>query len=109
MVCYPAGDQLPMTLPGDRVKCRLINWRSAMRSLWILCLLVVLGASESASAKEHRAKSRDAIVRTAPAVIPGSVTPGGSRIYRDNSVPGGFRTDHDAPPAYNDPSKRGSA
>jgi hypothetical protein len=40
-------------------------------------------------------------------VIPGYATPGGVRIYRDDSVPGGLRTDHDDPPAYDDPSKFG--
>jgi hypothetical protein len=34
--------------------------------------------------------------------------PDGARIYRDDSVPGGLRTDHDDPPSYNDPSKSGS-
>lgn len=38
---------------------------------------------------------------------PAYVTPGGVRIYRDDSVPGGLRTDHDDPPSYNDPSKFG--
>jgi hypothetical protein len=32
---------------------------------------------------------------------------GGVRIYRDDSVAGGLRTDHDDPPAYDDPSKFG--
>jgi hypothetical protein len=40
-------------------------------------------------------------------VIPGYVTPHGGRIYRDDSVPGGLRTDHDDPPSYDDPSKFG--
>jgi len=38
-------------------------------------------------------------------LIPSYDAPGGVRIYRDDSVPGGLRTDHDAPPAYDDPSK----
>jgi hypothetical protein len=38
-------------------------------------------------------------------VNPGYVTPRGARVYRDDSVPGGWRTDHDDPPAYDDPSK----
>jgi len=37
-----------------------------------------------------------------------AAVPDGARIYRDDSVPGGLRTDHDAPPSYNDPSKSGS-
>jgi hypothetical protein len=41
-------------------------------------------------------------------VIPSYTAPGGVRIYRDDSVPGGLRTDHDDPPTYDDPSKFGS-
>jgi hypothetical protein len=41
-------------------------------------------------------------------VIPSYATSGGVRIYRDDSVPGGLRTDHDDPPACDDPSKFGS-
>jgi hypothetical protein len=55
----------------------------------------------------HNAKSRRIIVHPSQAVIPSYVTPGGVRIYRDGSVPGGLRTDHDDPPAYDDPSKWG--
>ncbi len=48
-------------------------------------------------------------LRTSPPGIRSQayVTPGGVRIYRDDSVPGGLRTDHDDPPSYNDPSKFG--
>ncbi len=34
-------------------------------------------------------------------------SPGGVRIYRDDSVSGDLRTDHDDAPAYDDPSKFG--
>ena len=78
-----------------------------MRSGLALCLLIALCASANAAARGHHAKSRHGIVRPSRAVIPSDVTPGGARIYRDDSVPGGLRTDHDDPPAYDDPSKFG--
>jgi hypothetical protein len=77
-----------------------------MRSLLALCLLIALCASANAAARAQYAKSRHVIVRPNQAVIPSYATPGGVRIYRDDSVPGG-RTDHDDPPAYDDPSKSG--
>jgi hypothetical protein len=40
-------------------------------------------------------------------MIPSYAAPDGVPIYRDDSVPGGLRTDHDDPPAYDDPSKFG--
>src|ERR1700686_4566393 len=76
-----------------------------MRSVLALCLLIALCASANAAARGHHAKSRHVIVRPSQAVIPSYATPGGVRIYRDESVPGGLRTDHDDPPAYDDPSK----
>jgi hypothetical protein len=78
-----------------------------MRSLLGLCFLIVLCASANAAARRHDATARHVIVRPSQAVIPDYVTPGGVRIYRDDSVPGGLRTDHDDPPAYDDPSKFG--
>jgi len=78
-----------------------------MRSALALCLLIALCASANAAARAHHAKSRRIIVRPSQAVIPSYVTPGGVRIYRGGSVPGGLRTDHDDPPAYDDPSKWG--
>ena len=80
-----------------------------MRALLVACLFVALCASANAATRGHHAKSRDVIVRTGQTVISGFVTPGGVRIYRDDFVPGGLRTDHDPPPAYNDPSKFGGA
>jgi len=78
-----------------------------MRSILALGLLIALCASANAAARGRHANSRDVIVRPRPAVIPSYVAPGGVRIYRDDSVPGGLRTDHDDPPAYDDPSKFG--
>jgi hypothetical protein len=75
-----------------------------MRSRMVLCLVVALCASETVSARGHHINSRVAIGH---AVTPDLVTPGGVRIYRDDSVPGGLRTDHDPPPSYDDPSRRG--
>jgi hypothetical protein len=80
-----------------------------MRSVLALCLLMAFSACANAAARGHHANSRHIIVRPRQAVIPSYVTPGGVRIYRDPSVPGGLRTDHDDPPAYNDPSKFGGA
>jgi hypothetical protein len=78
-----------------------------MHSVFALCLLIAFCASANAAARGHHAKSRQVIVRPSQAVIPSSTTPGGVRVYRDDSVPGGLRTDHDDPPPYDDPSKFG--
>jgi hypothetical protein len=77
-----------------------------MRSGLALCLLIALCAV-NAAARGYHAKSRLVIVRPSQAVIPSFTAPGGVRIYRDDSAPGGLRTDHDEPPAYDDPSKFG--
>ena len=79
-----------------------------MRSVLALSLLIALCASANAAARGHHAKSRLVIVRPSQTGIQSYVTPDGVRIYRDDSVPGGLRTDHDDPPAYDDPSKFGS-
>jgi hypothetical protein len=79
-----------------------------MRSVLALCLLIALCASANAAARRHYAKTRNVIARPSQALIPSYVTPSGVRIYRDDSVPGGLRIDHDDPPAYDDPSKFGS-
>jgi hypothetical protein len=71
-------------------------------------LLIALCASANAAAGRHHATSQHVIVRPGQAVIPSYATPDGARIYRDDSIPGGLRTYHDAPPAYDDPSKFGS-
>jgi hypothetical protein len=78
-----------------------------MRSVLALFLLMALCASAKAAARGHHANSRPVIVRPSQAVIPSFATPGGVRVYRDDSVPGGLRTGHDDPPAYDDPSKFG--
>jgi hypothetical protein len=80
---------------------------NAMRSVLAVWLLIALCTSANAAARGHHAKSRDLIVRPGQAVIPSYTAPGGVRVYRDDSVPGGWRTDHDDPPAYDDPSKFG--
>jgi hypothetical protein len=78
-----------------------------MRAGLALCLLIALCASADAAARARHAKSRHVIVRPGRVVIPSYATPGGRRIYRDDTAPGGLRTDHDDPPAYDDPSKFG--
>jgi hypothetical protein len=78
-----------------------------MRSVLALCLLIALCASANAAARVHHAKSRHVIIRPSHVGIQSYDTSGGVRIYRDDSVPGGLRTDHDDPPAYDDPSKFG--
>jgi hypothetical protein len=78
-----------------------------MRSVLAVWLLIALCTSANAAARGHHARSRDVIVRPGQAVIPSYTAPGGVRVYRDDSVPGGWRTDHDDPPAYDDPSKFG--
>ena len=78
-----------------------------MRAGLALCLLIALCASANAAARGRHAKSLDVVVRPNQDPIPSYVTPGGVRIYRDDSVPGGLRTDHDDPPSYDDPSRFG--
>jgi hypothetical protein len=92
--------------PAHHVRTGLIG-ENGMRSVLALCLLIALCAAANATARGHHAESRHVIVRPSQAVIPSYATPGGVRIYRDQSVPGGLRTDHDDPPAYDDPSKFG--
>jgi hypothetical protein len=76
-----------------------------MRSVLAICFLIALCTSANASARRHYAKSRHVIVRPSQTLIPAYFAPNGVRI----SVPGGRRTLHDDPPAYNDPSKFGGA
>jgi hypothetical protein len=77
-----------------------------MRSVWALSLFIALCVSARA-AGVHHLRPQLLIVRPSQAVIPNYFTPGGVRIYRDDSAPGGLRTYHDAPPAYDDPSRFG--
>ena len=85
-----------------------------MRSILALAFLVALCASANAAARAHHSRSGHVVVHRGQAVIPGfgaipsNVLPSGARVYRDDTVPGGERTDHDDPPAYDDPSKFGS-
>jgi hypothetical protein len=68
-------------------------------------MIIALCVSANAAARKPQAQSRQ-VIAPGRAVPAGDVTPSGARVFRDNSVPGGWRTDHDDPPAYNDPSKR---
>ena len=78
-----------------------------MRSVLALVLLIAFCASANAAAEGHRSKLRHVIIHPSQAMIPSYAAPDGVPIYRDDSVPGGLRTDHDDPPAYDDPSKFG--
>jgi len=78
-----------------------------MRFVLALFLLTALCAPANAGPRGQNAKSREGVLRSSQPVVPSYVTPSGSRVYRDDSVPGGLRTDHNDPPAYNDPSKFG--
>jgi hypothetical protein len=80
-----------------------------MRSGLALFLLIALCAPAEAATKARHARSRYVIVRPSQDVMPGYVTSSGARIYRDESAPGGFRTDRDPPVSYNDPSKYGGS
>ena len=71
-----------------------------------LCL-IALCTTSNASAREHHAMSRHVVAPHKEDAIPRYVTPSGVWIYRDDSAPGGLRTNHDHPPAYDDPSKFG--
>jgi hypothetical protein len=77
-----------------------------MRYVLALGLLITLCPSANA-ARVHHLKPRHVIVHPSQPVIPSYAAPDGVRIYRDDSVPGGFRTDHDDPPSYDNPSKFG--
>jgi hypothetical protein len=89
------------------IATRQLNGEGAMRYFLILGLLVALCNSADAAKRRHHVRSGDVIVHAGRAGITSFVSPGGARIYRDDSVPGGLRTDHDPLPAYNDPSRFG--
>jgi hypothetical protein len=91
----------PRVRTPSRASHKVANLLKQRRDLLIYLLA-------TAAAGRHHAKSQHVIVRPSQAVIPSYATPGGVRIYRDDSVPGGLRTYHDDPPAYDDPSKFGS-
>jgi hypothetical protein len=68
-------------------------------------MMIALCDQANAAARRPQAQPRQAVIRPGQAAIPGNVTPRGARVFRDPSVSGGWRTDHDDPPAYDDPSK----
>ena len=84
-----------------------------MRLVLALTVLLALGVSADAATRGHHSRSRHLVVQPGQAAIPGfaaipgDTLPSGARIYRDDRVPGGLRTDHDDPPSYDDPSKWG--
>ncbi len=80
-----------------------------MRYIFALGILIALCTSGNAAARAHHAKSRHVIVRSSQDVMPAYDTPRGVRVYRDDTAPGGFRTDHDEPVAYGDRSKYGGS
>lgn len=76
-----------------------------MRSILILGLSLAFCVSANAAQTRRHVTPR---TFTDPrSATPIYITPGGARIYRDPLVQGGFRTDHDDPPAYDDPSRFG--
>ena len=80
-----------------------------MRSGLALFLLIALCASSNAATRSQHARSRHVVVRPSQAVMPVYVSPNGVRVYRDETAPGGLRTDGDPPVSYGDPSKYGGS
>ncbi len=85
-----------------------------MRSVLVVGLLIALCAAANAAERGHHSKSRHIVrptqgVTSSFGMIPNYPVPGSARVYRDDTAPGGWRTYHDDPPAYNDPSKWGGA
>lgn len=78
-----------------------------MRSILAACLLLALCASAGSATAEQNKSRNNTVIRARPAENSSFVAPSGARIYRDNSVSGGLRTDHDPPPLPNDPSRLG--
>ncbi|MBQ8103016.1 MULTISPECIES: hypothetical protein [unclassified Afipia] len=80
-----------------------------MRSGLAICFLIVLCIPGNAATRAHHAKSKHVISRSQGAV-PAFVTPSGAHLYRDDSVPGGYRIGPgEAPVSYDDPSKYGGS
>lgn len=71
----------------------------------VLAFFITAALCATADAAQRKLRHVTGAIRALPA---GSVTPGGARVFRDDRVPGGWRTDHDDPPSPNDPSRRGS-
>jgi hypothetical protein len=78
-----------------------------MRFVSLFGILIFLYAPANAAARGHHGEPQHVIVRPRHALIPSYDSLGTGGIYRDDTVPGGLRTYHDAPPAYDDPSKFG--
>ena len=79
-----------------------------MRSSLAICFLIALCASSNAATRAHHARSHHVVARSGPAAAPAFVTPSGVHLYRDDSVPGGYRIGHgEAPVSYDDSSKYG--
>jgi hypothetical protein len=78
-----------------------------MRFVAVLGVLIALCAPANAAARVLPGKPHHVIVRPRHALIPSYDSLGSLGIYRDDSVPGGLRTYHDVPPAFDDPSKFG--
>jgi len=74
-----------------------------MRLILTLCITIALCAAADAAPRKPRP-----VTGPGQAAPSGDITPSGARVFRDNSAPGGWRTDHDDPPSPNDPSRRGS-
>lgn len=79
-----------------------------MRSGLALFVLIVLCTSGNAATRAHHHAKSQHVFRSSQAAVPAFVTPGGVHLYRDESVPGGYRIGHgEAPVSYNDSSKYG--
>jgi len=70
-------------------------------------MIIALCASANAAARKPQAPARQVGAGASQAGPSGDITPRGARVFRDNSAPGGWRTDHDDPPSPDDPSRRG--
>src|SRR5262245_25465782 len=78
-----------------------------MAAMGIVAASATLLPVNSNAASRGHSKSLEVVVHPGQPISPSYVTPSGARIYRDDSVPGGLRTDHDPPPSYDDPSRFG--
>src|ERR1700688_1816806 len=90
----------------DRSPLDWLIGANTMRSILVLGLLMTLCASANAATLHHH-RTRHHVVIPPGLASSFAAVPGGAQIYRDDSVPGGLRTDYDDPPSYNDPSKSG--
>jgi len=89
-----ARRQTPDNLKGSPVKCAIA-----------VCLLFGTCCSAVAHPKKDSQRHLASILGSSkPTVL---ISPTGARIFRDPTVQGALRTDHDEPPSYDDPSKFG--